>query len=182
MKNRYLRGALFVAVYLISIVVSAALVAYVGVLPVGLGLMAPAGAYVIGITMVFRDLAQDQIGPRWTYLALLVGTGLSALVSPQIALASAAAFLVSETLDQLTYTPLRRRSLVVAVLASNAVGIVADSMLFTLIAFGDMAYAPGQVWAKALSTVVAVIVLKIIYRRRTTVLPVYLQERERVPA
>lgn len=167
------------SIYLATIVVSAALVAYVGVVPVGLGLMAPAGAYVVGVTMVFRDLAQDQLGPFWTYGALLVGTLLSVLVSPTIALAAAVAFLVSETLDQLTYTPLRKHSLVVAVLASNAVGIVADSLLFTQLAFGSTEFAVGQMWAKAVSTVAAVLVLKAIYRRRTSHRPAYLVARER---
>lgn len=177
-QGRHRRGAIYVTIYLASIVASAALVEYIGVIPVGFGLMAPAGAYVIGLTMVFRDLTQDQLGPRWTYGALLVGTLLSVLVSPMIAFAAAVAFLVSETLDQLTYTPLRKHSLVIAVLASNAVGIVADSVLFTQLAFGTIEYAPGQIWAKAVSTVAAVIVLKLIYRRRTTITPAYIRARE----
>lgn len=175
---RHRLGALYVTVYLVTIVASAALVAYVGVVPVGLGLMAPAGAYVVGVTMVFRDLAQDQLGPRWTYAALLVGTLLSVLVSPSIAFAAAVAFLVSETLDQLTYTPLRKHSLVIAVLASNAVGIVVDSLLFTQLAFGSTEFAVGQIWAKAVATIVAVVVLKLIYRRRTTDTPAYLLARQ----
>lgn len=181
-KARHRRGAIYVSIYLATIVASATLVTYIGVIPVGLGLMAPAGAYVIGVTMVFRDLAQDQLGPRWTYAALLVGTLLSVLVSPAIAFAAAVAFLVSETLDQLTYTPLRKRSLIIAVLASNAVGIVADSLLFTQLAFGTIEYAPGQIWAKAVSTVVAVVVLKLIYRRRTTATPAYLLARDQATA
>lgn len=177
-QARHRRGAVYIAVYLATIVASAALVTYIGVIPVGLGLMAPAGAYVIGVTMVFRDLAQDQLGPRWTYAALLVGTLLSVLVSPSIAFAAAVAFLVSETLDQLTYTPLRKHSLVIAVLASNAVGIVADSLLFTQLAFGSTEFAVGQMWAKAVSTVAAVVVLKMIYRHRTTQTPAYLLARD----
>lgn len=177
-RKRFRKGLLFALVYLVTIVVSAALVEYIGILPVGFGLSAPAGAYVVGVTMVFRDLTQDQLGPWWTYGALVLGTLLSALVSPQIAFAAAVAFLISETLDQLTYTPLRRFSLVWAVLASNAVGIIADSLLFTWLAFGTTEYAPGQMWAKAVSTVACVFVLKFIYRNRTTVLPEYLQARE----
>lgn len=173
-RSRMVRGYVYLTVYLVSIVVAAALVAYVGVVPVGLGLVAPAGAYVIGLTMVFRDLTQDQLGPWRTYAGLVAGTILSAFISPTIAVAAAVAFLVSETLDQLTYTPLRRKSLVLAVVASNVVGIVADSLLFTWLAFGSTEYAPGQMWAKAVSTVAAVVVLKAIYRRRTTHLPAYL--------
>ncbi|MFC7609949.1 VUT family protein [Teichococcus aestuarii] len=63
-------------------------------------------------------------------------------------LASAAAFLLSETADLLVYTPLQRRNLVLAVLASSLVGLVVDSVFFLGIAFGDLGYLPGQVLGK----------------------------------
>lgn len=177
-KSRYIHGATYICVYLTTIIFSAWLVENVGVVPVGFGLYAPAAAYIVGVTMVFRDLIQDQLGPWFAYGAMLVGTLLSVLVSPLIAFAAGMAFLVSETLDQLVYTPVRKVSLVWAVLLSNAVGIISDSLIFTQLAFGSTEYAPGQMWAKIVSTVIVVLVLKLIYRKRTTVRPVYLQARD----
>lgn len=177
--NRYQRGALYATAYLLSIVAAAAAVKYIGPVPVGFGLIAPAAAYIVGVTMVLRDLTQDQLGPWWTYGAMLVGAALSAAVSPALAVAAFAAFAVSETIDQLVYTPLRRRGLVLAVLASNAAGIVVDTVIFLWLAFGSLEFFAGQVWAKAASTLLAVVVLKLLYRRRTTMRPAYLVERER---
>lgn len=179
-RPRLVRGAAFTFAYLASIVLAAWLVVHVGVVPVGLGLMAPAAAYVVGVTMVLRDLAQDQLGPRWTYAAMIAATALSAAVSPQVALASALAFIVSETLDMAVYTPIRARGrLVTAVLASNAVAIVADSVIFLWVAFGDLAFFWGQSWAKLVSTVAVAFVLTLIYRHRADKRPAYIVARER---
>lgn len=183
MKNhRHRKGTIYALAYLATIILAAWMVAHIGPVPVGFGLYAPAAAYTVGITMVLRDLTQDQLGPWPTYAALIAGTILSALVSPGIALAAAAAWLVSETLDQLVYTPLRKRSLVVAVIASNVVGIIADSTIFLWLAFGNLAYFPGQVWAKLVATLAAVVVLKLIYRHRTSHLPAYLVARQAATA
>lgn len=177
-SKRYWRGGGWAALYVGSIVLAAYLVAKYGVVPVGLGLYAPAGAYVIGITMVVRDLTQDQLGPKWTYAAILVGTGLAAAVSPAVALASAIAFLGSETIDMLVYTPLRVRGHVVpAILASNLVGTIVDSVLFLLIAFGSLEFLAGQVWAKLLSTALAAVIIGVLHKRRHDKTPAYLLAR-----
>lgn len=174
-SSRYWKGAGWAALYTGSIVLAAYLVATYGAVPVGLGLYAPAGAYVIGVTMVLRDLTQDQLGPKWTYVAILVGTGLSAAISPAVAVASAVAFLGSETLDMLVYTPLRVRGRVItAILASNLVGTIVDSILFLVIAFGSLEFFTGQVWAKLVSTVLAALVVGLIHARRVEKAPAYL--------
>lgn len=176
---RYWSGAGWAALYVGSIVLAAYLVTTYGAVPVGLGLYAPAGAYVIGVTMVVRDLTQDQLGPKWTYAAILVGTGLAALVSPTVALASAIAFLASETVDMLVYTPLRVRGHVVpAILASNLVGTIVDSVLFLLIAFGSLEFLAGQVWAKLVSTALAALVVGVLHSRKRDKKPAYLLARE----
>lgn len=173
---RYWRGAGWAALYVGSIVLAAYLVTTYGAVPVGLGLYAPAGAYVIGVTMVVRDLTQDQLGPKWTYAAILVGAGLAAAVSPTVALASAIAFLASETIDMLVYTPLRVRGHVVpAILASNLVGTIVDSILFLLIAFGSLEFLAGQVWAKLVSTALAALVVGLLHTRRHDKAPAYLR-------
>jgi queuosine precursor transporter len=130
-----------------------------GLVPVGFGLLAPAGVYFAGLAFTFRDLTQEQLGRGWTFGAIPVGAALSALVSPQFALASGTAFLVSETADFLVYTPLRARHWLGAVALSNTVGLVADSVLFLLLAFGSLEFLAGQVVGKAWMTALAVGVL-----------------------
>src|SRR5580765_4169109 len=130
-----------------------------GLVPVGFGLLAPAGVYFAGLAFTFRDLTQDQLGRRWTYLAIVVGAALSGLVSGPLALASGTAFLVSETADLLVYSPLKEHHWLAAVAASNVVGLVVDSALFLFLAFGSLEFLAGQVVGKFEMTVLAVIVL-----------------------
>ena len=179
---RIIRGAIFLTAYLATIIISAWLVVHVGVVPVGLGLVAPAGAYVIGLTLVLRDITQDQLGPRATYGAVLVGTTLSALISPEVALGSAAAFLISETIDMLIYTPIRKRGHIkTAILTSNLFGIVLDSYVFLTIAFGDLTFFWGQAWAKLVSTLLALAVISLIFRNRNKI-PAYIRAKENTNA
>jgi len=130
-----------------------------GLVPVGFGLLAPAGVYFAGLAFTFRDLTQESLGRRWTYAAILIGAALSGLLSGPLALASGVAFLVSETADLLVYTPLRRRHWLGAVATSNVVGLWIDSALFLLLAFGSLDFLIGQVVGKLETTILAVIVL-----------------------
>lgn len=130
-----------------------------GLVPVGFGLLAPAGVYFAGLAFTLRDLTQDALGRRWTVAAILAGALLSALVSPQFALASGVAFLASELADFGVYTPLRERHWLGAVAASNAVGLVLDSALFLALAFGSLDFLAGQVVGKVWMTALAVGVL-----------------------
>lgn len=127
-----------------------------GLVPVGLGLMAPAGVYFVGAAFTFRDLAHEAVGRKLIVLAIVIGAGLSALVSPTFALASAVAFLVSELADFAVYTPLRKRGWLRAVALSNAVGLVLDSILFLWLAFGSLEFLAGQVVGKTWMTVLAI--------------------------
>jgi uncharacterized PurR-regulated membrane protein YhhQ (DUF165 family) len=129
-----------------------------GVVPV-LGLLIPAGTFAAGLAFTFRDLTQETLGRWWTVGAIVVGAALSALVSPQFALASGGAFLVSEGLDFAVYTPLRERHWLGAVTLSNTVGLVVDSVLFLTLAFGSLLFLPGQLVGKALMTLLAVVIL-----------------------
>lgn len=130
-----------------------------GLVPVGFGLAAPAGVYFAGLAFTLRDLVQDTLGRWWTIGAIVAGALLSALVSPQFALASGTAFLLSELADLLVYTPLRRRNWIGAVIASNVVGFAADSALFLLLAFGSLEFLAGQLLGKAWMTLLAVALL-----------------------
>jgi uncharacterized PurR-regulated membrane protein YhhQ (DUF165 family) len=118
-------------------------------IPVAPGLMAPSGVLMIGLALVLRDAVQQQLGMRWAISAIAAGVILSAAIAPPaLVLASAAAFLIAESLDLAVYTPLRRRSLALAVMLSGAVGALADSAVFLLIAFGSLDYLAGQVVGK----------------------------------
>ncbi|MFC7551556.1 VUT family protein [Pseudoroseomonas wenyumeiae] len=118
-------------------------------IPVAPGVMAPSGVLMIGLALVLRDLVQRRLGLGFAWFAILGGTILSAfLAPPALVLASAAAFLISETVDLAVYTPLQKRNLVLAVLASGLAGLVVDSIAFLFIAFGDLSFLAGQVLGK----------------------------------
>lgn len=150
---------IWLAGYIGSIFLANWLVVNLGVVPVGFGLMAPAAVYAVGLAFTLRDLTQESLGTRAVFAAIVVGAVLSALLSPAIALASGVAFLFSETADLLVYTPLRHRRWLGAVVASNLVGTVIDSVLFLILAFGSLAFLPGQVVGKLTMTALAVVVV-----------------------
>jgi len=82
--------------------------------------------------------------------AILAGAALSAIIAPPaLVLASATAFLLSEMADLAVYTPLARRRLITAVVASGLVGLVVDSIVFLWLAFGSLDFLAGQVVGKA---------------------------------
>jgi len=118
-------------------------------IPVAPGLMAPSGVLMIGLALVLRDLVQRRLGLRWVSAAILAGAALSGLVAPPaLVVASATAFLLSETADLAVYTPLQERRLLLAVLASSVVGLVVDSIVFLYLAFGSLDFLAGQVIGK----------------------------------
>ena len=125
-------------------------------IPVAPGLMAPSGVLLIGIALVLRDAVHEYFGPIVAALSIVVGASLSAFIAPApLVVASGLAFLLSELADMAVYTPLRRRRLVLAVLASGAVGAFVDSAVFLWIAFGSLDYLSGQVVGKVWMTVAA---------------------------
>lgn len=117
--------------------------------PVGFGLMAPSGVLMIGLALVLRDLVQRKLGIAWAFGTIFAGAALSAfLAPPALIFASTAAFLLSELADLGIYTPLYRRRLITAVIASSVVGAFVDSGVFLWLAFGSLEYLPGQVLGK----------------------------------
>lgn len=117
--------------------------------PVGFGLLAPSGSFAAGATFVARDVVQRAAGRKWAVTAIAVGTILSVLVSPRLALASGSAFLFSELVDFAVYTPLQERRFVLAVVLSGLVGSVVDSVIFLSLAGIPLAAAlPGLLLAK----------------------------------
>jgi queuosine precursor transporter len=120
------------------------------VVPVAPGLTAPSGVMMIGVALVLRDLVQRRLGTIMSALAIFFGSALSAIFAPaSLVIASATAFLISEFADLAVYTPLARRRLVLAVVASSCIGLVVDSIVFLWLAFGTLDFLLGQVVGKA---------------------------------
>lgn len=153
------------AAYVLTIIAANVAITLFGVIPIGFGLMAPAGVVFAGLAFTLRDAVQETAGRRWSIAAILLGAAVSALLSPQLALASGAAFVASELADFAIYTPLRGRNWLAAVAASNTVGLVIDSALFLWLAFGNLEFLAGQVVAKVEVTLLTVLVL-VLWRGR----------------
>lgn len=136
------------------------------VVPVAPGVVAPSGVMMVGIALVLRDLVQRRLGAGISAIAILIGTAASALLAPpNLVLASGTAFLLSEFADLAVYTPLARRRLVVAVVASSAVGLVVDSIVFLWLAFGSLDFLLGQVIGKAWMVLLSVPLVAWLRRR-----------------
>lgn len=132
-------------------------------IPVGFGYQAPSGVLAIGVALFMRDYIQEQFGRRPALVAIVLGVGLSYLVNPAVATASAVAFALGELSDFFVYTEIKKRSIIAAVTASGIVGGVIDSLVFLQIAFGSTQYWQGQVIGK---TVMAVLAGCFIWARR----------------
>lgn len=158
-------GAVALVVYIATIFSANWAIARFGPIPVGFGLKAPAGVYVVGLAFTFRDIVQDTLGRLAVVAAIILGAACSALVSPQFAFASAVAFLLSEAADFAVYTPIRERNWLAAIALSNTVGLAFDSVLFLWLAFHSLAFLPGQIVGKGWMTLVAVVLL-VPWRRR----------------
>ena len=152
-------GIVFLVLFALTIPAANWLIGHVGtvcqpagpcLVPVAPGLMAPSGVIMAGAALVLRDLVQRRLGASTSSLAILAGAVLSAtLAPPALVVASAAAFLLSEFADLAVYTPLVRRGLIVAVVASSVVGLVVDSIVFLWLAFGSLDFLLGQIVGKA---------------------------------
>jgi uncharacterized PurR-regulated membrane protein YhhQ (DUF165 family) len=149
-------GIITLVGYILTIFAANLAITMVGIVPVGFGLVAPAGVYFAGLAFSLRDALQETLGRRWVIAAILLGALVSAGLSAQLALASGLAFLFSELADFAVYTPLRRKSWLGAVVASNTVGVVVDSALFLWLAFGSLGFLPGQIVGKLWMTALAV--------------------------
>ncbi|HEX7390234.1 MAG TPA: VUT family protein [Acidiphilium sp.] len=167
-------GLVAFALFLVTIPLSNWMIGNVGtvcaehgpcLIPVAPDIMAPSGVLTAGLALVLRDIVQRCLGARWGLLAIVLGAAISALVAPaSLVLASAVAFLSSELADFAIYTPLQRRGLTRAVLASSGVGIVIDSLVFLTLAFGSLALLPGQIIGKLLSIGFAVPLIQLTRR------------------
>jgi uncharacterized PurR-regulated membrane protein YhhQ (DUF165 family) len=126
------------------------------------GTMWPPVALVVGFVFVARDFAQREIG-HWVLAAMAVGVIISYfMASPQVALASAVAFAVSELADWAVYT-FTGRPLSERILYSSVLGTPIDSVVFlSMVGFFSVAGAAAMTVSKLLG---ALIVWWLIRRR-----------------
>lgn len=175
-RQRVREGVVFLALFALTIPAANWLIGHAGtacvaphgpcVIPVAPGLMAPSGVTMVGVALVLRDLVQRRLGTWLSALAILCGAALSALVaSPALIVASAVAFLLSEFADLAVYTPLARRRLVAAVIASSCAGLVVDSIVFLWLAFGSLEFLLGQVVGKAWMVLLSIPLISWLRRR-----------------
>jgi uncharacterized PurR-regulated membrane protein YhhQ (DUF165 family) len=165
--------------YVACIVGANALLTYVGTIPVGFGLLAPAGVLLAGFTFTARDLVQTAAGWRESRrlipLSIVVGAGISALMSSRFAIASGATFIVSESVDWLLFSLVIRRGFAWALPISSVVAEVVDSVVFLSLAFGSLDFLPGQLVGKTWAMLVSVLGL---WPLRTKLTKIALREDE----
>lgn len=126
---------------------------HAGLLPVGFGLLVPAGTFFAGLALALRDGLQETAGLRTVVGAILAGALVSFLTADvRIALASGVAFLIAELVDLYIYTPLRRKGWRRALALSNACAAVVDTLLFLGLAGFPLTTSTigGQLVVKAL--------------------------------
>ena len=160
------KGIAALVVYIGTILAANWMTARFGLVPIGFSLAVTAGTFSAGFALVARDWVQVESGRRVVLVAILAGAVLSALTTnAALALASGIAFLVSELVDLGVFTPIRARSLPLAVLVSSVVSAPVDTVLFLHLAgFGVTWQAvAGQFIVK---TAMAAMVAAWLVRRR----------------
>jgi uncharacterized PurR-regulated membrane protein YhhQ (DUF165 family) len=174
-KRRTIEGSIFLVLFCLTIPAANWMIGHVGtvcvpngpcLLPVAPGIMAPSGVLMVGAALVLRDLVQRRLGVEFGIGAIVVGAMISAGLAPaSLVIASTAAFLLSEFADFAVYTPLARRRLVTAVVASSIAGLVVDSIVFLWLAFGSMEFLLGQIVGKLWMVLLAVPFVAFLRRR-----------------
>ncbi len=165
-KRTGVEGTIFLVLFCLTIPAANWMIGHVGtvcvangpcLVPVAPGVMAPSGVLMVGAALVLRDLVQRRLGVEFGVGAIAAGAAISAgLAPPSLVIASATAFLLSEFADFVVYTPLARRRLVTAVVASSTVGLIVDSIVFLWLAFGSLEFLPGQIIGKLWMVMLAV--------------------------
>jgi hypothetical protein len=165
-RRKNIEGTIFLVLFCLTIPAANWMIGNVGtacvangpcLVPVAPGVMAPSGVLMVGAALVLRDLVQRRLGVEFGVGAIIAGAALSAgLAPPSLVLASATAFLLSEFADFAVYTPLARRRLVAAVIASSVAGLIVDSIVFLWLAFGSLDFLFGQIVGKLWMVLLAI--------------------------
>jgi uncharacterized PurR-regulated membrane protein YhhQ (DUF165 family) len=172
---RLAEGLAFLLLYCLTIPAANWLILHAGtecapggpcVIPVAPGVRAPSGVLMAGAALVLRDLVQRRFGVAIGVCAILMGTAIAGLLAPPaLVIASATAFLISESVDFAVYTPLARKRFVTAVVVSGFFGLIVDSVVFLWLAFGSLEFIAGQIIGKAWMIVISIPFLRWLKRR-----------------
>ncbi|HET7804568.1 MAG TPA: VUT family protein [Pseudolabrys sp.] len=165
-RRKTVEGIIFLVLFCLTIPAANWMIGNVGtvcapngpcLVPVAPGVMAPSGVLMVGAALVLRDLVQRRLGVEFGVGAIIAGAALSAGLAPRsLVIASATAFLLSELADFAVYTPLARRRLVAAVIASSVAGLIVDSIVFLWLAFGSLDFLFGQIIGKLWMVLLAI--------------------------
>ncbi|MEU2313110.1 hypothetical protein CLM85_14110 [Streptomyces albidoflavus] len=161
-----------VTAYTASITAANWLTARYDLITVAPGVTATAGTLAAGAALLARDLVQDTAGRTWVLVGIAAGAALTWATSPVLAFASVGAFAIAEAADMAVYTPLRDRGWARAVLASNIVGGILDTLIFLWLAGFPIVAATvtGQLVGKVLwATLLPVAVVTAVRRWRRAV-------------
>jgi len=163
--SRYLALAAYVA----TIIAANWMTDTFGLVPIWFGLTVTAGTFAAGFALITRDWVQMTNRRIILLGAILVGAALSALTStPQLAVASGIAFLASELVDTGVFTPMRSRSLPLAVIVSSLIAAPVDTILFLWIAGFPLTWEAilGQVLVKTVLALIVAALIKVREDRR----------------
>jgi queuosine precursor transporter len=122
---------MFTATYIILIVAVNYGFSVVPLIPI-FGEMFPPMSIVVGLIFVARDFAQREVGHK-VVIAMLAAAAISyVMADPFVAIASLAAFLISEFADWAVYS-FTKKPFAQRVLLSSAIGTPIDSVVFLAI-------------------------------------------------
>ncbi len=174
-NRKNVEGTIFLVLFCLTVPAANWMIGHMGtvcvangpcLVPVAPGIMAPSGVLMVGAALVLRDLVQRRLGVEFGLGAIAAGAAISAgLAPPSLVLASATAFFLSEFVDFAVYTPLARRRLVAAVVASSIAGLIVDSIVFLWLAFGSLEFLLGQIVGKLWMVLLAVPFVAYLRRR-----------------
>ena len=132
-------------------------------IPLGFGWQAPSGVLFAGAVLTLRDVIHDRIGTSGTLAVIAASAPVTALTSTRsLAIASVVTLIVAEIADLLIYARVRSRGRTRAVVFSNTVSGLIDSLLFLTIAFGVTAAVHGSLAMTIGKVVASVITLVLI--------------------
>lgn len=117
------------AIYVGTVVLLNVAFMFIPIVDTGIGPWPPA-ALLAGAVFIVRDFAQRAHG-HWVLVAMALGGLISYFAaSPEVAKASLIAFSVSEGIDWIVYTLLRRRRFGSRIAVSSVVSTPVDSVVF----------------------------------------------------
>jgi queuosine precursor transporter len=116
---------------------------------------------VVGFIFVLRDYAQRQLGHYILIATAIAGAATYFVVDPAIAIASVAAFMISETVDWAIYS-FTKRPLQSRILMSSVIAVPVDTLVFQHLAnYLTPAAFITEVLSKALGVAIVWYLLKL---------------------